>query len=385
MRVGVIRGDMPGPVLMADLETVSDRNVSTEAPGQVRYISRPTVAGVESALAGTTSGAGAVLNGSDISGSFPLTVVVATSDDLKLKTAASAAFTTYTIAAAAYTTIADYVAAINSALGSGSGITCRENVAGNGVALESDSKGVTSYLENDNEAGGSNANVETGLADGVVRTMVSAATLITDALPVGGPLDVSAATLDAAGAATAAGALGLIPTARGATTAVADAVAPQFIESPVVEDSMRAGHFKSLLDASFNPDSRRSPALANGAAIEVVQDDGTTAYTVGMPTITSATLDSPGAGDVAIVGTDLAGPGDPTAERKEVTVKVTGDGAPSGGYLSLSQELIEANGGTVTATLVVLPAALNTAVWATTATSVQVQMRSYASDPEALV
>jgi len=382
MRVGVIRGDMPGPVLLADLESVSGRNVSTEAPGQVRYISRPTVAEVEAALADATTGAGATLAGSTLA--FNVTVVAATSDDLLLKTSAAAGFTTYTIAAAAYTNLTDLLAAINAAI-AGSGITARENVAGDGIALESDTKGVDSYVENDTIANGSNANTLLGLADGDVRDMPSAATFITDALPVGGPLDVSTATIEAVGAGDNANALSLIPTARGTVAALAEAVAPLLIETPVVEDSMRAGHLSSLLSANFNPDPRRSPALVNGAAIEVVEDDGSTPYTVGLPAITSATLDSPGAGDVTIAGTDLSGPGDPTAERKEVTVKVLGTGTPDGGDLSLSQDIIEANGGTVTATSIVIPAVLNNlAGWATGTTSVQVKMRSYASATEAL-
>lgn len=379
MRAGVIRGDLQGPILLADLEPVTDRNVPTEAPGQVRYLSRPTVAEIEAALAGEGSGdgAGAVLNGGDISGAFPLTIN-GTNDDLRVRTSASASFTAVSIVQAAYATLPLLIAAVNVAL-SGTGITARTNVAGNGIALESDTKGVLSYIENDTAGNGSTANTPLSLANGAVRTMPSAATYITALNPVGGALDVSTATMNAVGATTNSNALSLIPTAAGVHAALAEAIAPQFIETPVVEDSMRSGMLSSLLSANFNPDPRRKPALVDGAAIAVVQDDGSTAYTVGLPIVTSATLDAPGAGDVTIAGTDLAGPGDPTAERKETTVKVMGTGGP----LVYSQELIEANGGTVTATSIVIPAVLNTG-WAVTTTSVQVKMRSYASAVEPL-
>ncbi len=386
MRAGVIRGDLQGPIFLADLEPVTDRNVPTEGPGQVRYLSRPTVAEVEDALAGIGpgSGAGAVLNGSNISGALPITIN-GTNDDLKVRTSASASYTTVLIAQAVYASLTTLVAAVNVAL-SGTGITARLNVAGNGVALESDTKGVNSYIQNDTSGGGSVANTPLGLANlGAARTMPSAATFITALNPVGGALNVSTTAMNAVGAGTNANALSLIPLSAGVHEALADAIAPQFVETPVVEDSMRSGSLSALLSASFNPDPRRKPALVNGAAIAVVQDDGSTAYTVGMPTITSATLNSPTAGAVTIAGTDLAGPGDPTAERKEVTVKVSGTGAPRGGYLSLSQELIEANGGTVTSTAIVIPAALNNqGGFAVSSTTVQVKVRSYATDPEAL-
>lgn len=386
MHVGIIRGDMPGAVLLDGLEPVSQHHASVDPRGQEVYISRPTVAEVEAILADDDVGAGAVLNGSDISGAFPLTVTNGVDDDLKLRTSATpTAFVTYTIAADTYGTIALYVDAVNLALGNGSGITCRENVAGNGIALESDTKGVDSFIENDDEVSGSNANVESGLVDGAIRTMVPAATLITDTLPVGGPLDVSNATIIASGVGTASAALTIIPTARGTVSALANAIAPLISNTMVAVDSFLAGQIGDLLNASFTPDPNLLPT---GAAVEVVEDDGSTDFSTAnaLPVLTSATLDSPGAGDVTLAGTNLAGPGDPTSERKDTVVKFIGDGTPAGGDLVLSQELIEANGGTVTATSIVIPAVLNSlAGFATTTTSAQVQYRSYVTTLEALV
>lgn len=381
MRAGVIRGDMPGPILLADLETVSDRNVPTEAPGQVRYLSRPTVAELEAALADATTGIGAATEGGTLT--FNVVIVAATNDVIRLKTSASAAFADYTIAAAAYTNLTDLLAAVNAAL-AGSGVTAYANRAGDGLILESDTKGVTSYLETDTVAGGSTANTDLALVDGEVRTLVGLPTdLITDGLPVGGPLDVSTATLEASGTAEAAGALGIIPTSRGATAAIAEAIAPQLTETPVLEDSMRSGMLFGFLNAGYNPGPDQG--LVDGPAIEVVQDDGSTAYTVGLPVLTSATIDSPGAGDLTIVGTDLAGPGDPTAERKETVVKLTGTGANGSDGLTLSQELIEANGGTVTATSIFIPAVLIPSAVTSVTTFAQVKMRSYATAVVALV
>lgn len=376
MRVGVIRGDMPGPVLLSDLEPVSRYNPPTEPRGQEIYISRPTTTEVEAVLAGSAHGAGAVLNGSDISGTFPIAIVAATNDVLRLRTSSAASFVAYTIAPAAYASLTTLLAAINVAI-AGSGITARANVAGNGVALESNTYGVTSYIENDTVVNGSTANTDLGLADGSIRTMVSAATLITNTLPVGGPLDVSTATINGSGAGTASSALSLIPTSRGTTTAVADAIAPRFWESTTAIDSFLVGDMAELLNANFNPDPRRLPPLVSGAAITVVEDDGTTPFAATLPVITTADLNTPGAGDLTITGTGLG-----SDEREETTVHLVN--ATTGYSKTLLQKFIEAGGGSVTGTSIVIPAALIPGATLTT-TSAQVKVRQRVSGTSVLV
>lgn len=379
-RIGVIRADV-SPLQIDDLEQVSRHNPSTEPSGQERVVRRPTVAEVEAVLADETSGAGAAIEGGTIS--FNL-VVGAGNDAIRLRTAASDAFVVYLIAQTTYTALADLVTAINVAI-SGSGITCAENRAGDGIILESDTKGVDSYVESDTVANGSEANTDLAITNGEVRTMVPAATLITDTLPVGGPLDASGATIEASGAATAASSLAPIPVARGTTEAVADAIAPQFFETAVFIESFQVGTISGFASASFNPDSRRVPPLADGAACEVVEDDGSTAFTAALPSITSATLDSPGAGDVTIAGLNMGSAGDPNSETQETVVKFSGTGTPRGGDLVIPQALITATaGGVVSATSIVVPAALNPDGFATTDTEVEVRYRSLATGSEAL-
>lgn len=368
MRVGVIRGDLPGPVLLSDLEPVSRYNPPTEPRGQEIYISRPTVAELEGVLADATVGAGAVLNGGNISGTFPLAITAA-NDDLKLRlSAAPTAFTTILIPQAVYASLATLVTAVNSVTAS-IGVLARTNVAGNGIALESLTKGVTSFIENDTVVGGSVANTPLGLVDGSIRTMVPAATLITNALPVGGPLDVSAATINGSGAGTATTALALIPTSRGTTEAVADAIAPQFWESTTAVESFLVGNISELLSVNFNPDPSRLPPLVDGPAIEAVQDDGVTAFAATLPVITTADLNTPGVGDLTITGTGLG-----TLERQETTVHLAN--AATGYSRTLLQRFIEAGGGTVSATSIFIPAALIPgATLATTRAQVKVRQR----------
>jgi len=375
MRVGVIRGDMPGPVLLSDLEPVSKFNPPTEPRGQELYISRPTVAEVEGVLSNATTGAGAVLNGSNISGSFPLAITGA-NDDLRLRTSATpTAFTVVLVPQAVYASLTTLVAAVNGAV-QGLGILARTNVAGNGIALESLTKGVTSFIENDTVANGSVGNTALGLANGAIRTMVPAATLITNCLPVGGPLDVSTGTITGSGATTASSALNLIPTARGTTAAVANAIAPHIYESTTAIDSFLVGDMAELLNAAFNPDPRRVPALTSGAAITVVQDDGSTAFAATLPVITTADLNTPGAGDLTISGTGLG-----TLERQETVIHLTN--ATTGYSKTLLQKFIEAGGGSVSATAVVIPAALIPGATLTT-TSAQVKVRQRVSGITAL-
>lgn len=379
MRVGVIRGDLPGPILLSDLEPVSRFNPPTEPRGQEIYISRPTTGEIEAVLSSPTTGAGAVINGGDISATFPLAITLGVNDTLLLRTSgAPTAFTSVVIAAAVYADLTSLVAALNVAL-SGTGVFARTNVAGNGVALESSTKGVTSYLENDTVANGSTANTPLLLADGSIRTMVSAATLITNTLPVGGPLNVSTATINGSGAGTASSALSLIPTSRGTTTAVAQAIAPRFWESTTAIDSFLVGDMAELLNANFNPDPRRLPPLVSGAAITVVEDDGVTLFGVAhtLPVITTADLGTPGVGDLTITGTGLG-----SSEREETVVHLAN---PTTGYSkTVLQKFIEAGGGTVSATSIFIPAALIPGATLTT-TFAQVKVRQRVSGSSALV
>lgn len=372
MRVGVIRNDLSAPLLLADLEQVSRRNTPVDAPGQVRYLGFTTDAQIAASLADSTTGAGATITGSDISGSLPLTLVAATSDDLRLRTAPGDAFTVVSIAAAAYSTIDALVAAINTALASTTLNVQAFNGGNSNVVLESTLFGVDSYLENDTEANGSNANSELGLANGSTRDM-PAASAFSAAIGIPGGLDVSQATLEAVGAGDNSNALephydaGLT---RGGA-ALADLVAPQFAETDVAVESFLVGMLSELASANFNPDSRNSASVV-GAAIAVVEDDGATAFATAntLPVLTTADLDTPGAGDLTITGTGLGKEsGGATDPLRSTSVKLTGDGA-----ITLHQEEIEAGGGTISDTSIFIPAALIPGA-ATTTTSAQVQFR----------
>src|SRR6478736_3313854 len=312
MRIGVIRGDLPGPIHLMDLEPVSQFNPPVEAKGQERNIGRPTTAKLDVVLSGST-GAGAIIQGSDISGSFPLTIN-GTNNVLKVRTTSSAAYSTVTIANSAYTSL---------------GLTA------------------------------------------TIRTTPSSATFITALNPISGTLNVSNTAINAVGSGNNANALSLVPAARGTQTAIADAIAPKFAETPVVIDSWLVGMIAEYRSASYNPDSRRG--LVSGAAIAVVADDGSTTFTTTLPVTSSATKDSPTSGALTIAGTGLG-----VYDRKETTVQLTGKINKT-----LHQVVIEKAGGSVTATSIVIPASLLAGL-TTVTTFVQVKVRQRVSTKRAV-
>lgn len=367
MRIGVIRGDLPGPIRLTDLETVSQYNPSTEPRGQERYIGRPTTTEVEAALASSTTGAGATIEGSDISGNFPITIT-GSNDDLKVRLTASGAFTTVLVAQAAYANITTFLAAINAAL-VGTGITARQGTgSGQRVAIESNTRGVNSVIGIDSTGNGSVANTPLGFgASAIQRTMPSAATFITATNPVNGTLNVSTATINAVGSATNSNALTLIPSGRGTVTAIAEAIAPRIIETAVAIDSWLVGEISEYRSASYNPDSRRG--LPNGAAISIVQDDGSTPFTAGLPVLSVADLNTPSTGILTITGTGLG-----SFDNKETIVRVVGPNINK----QIAQRAIEAAGGSVSATSIVIPASLIPGATLTTTTA-RVQVRQRAS------
>jgi len=384
MRVGVIRNNLSAPLLLADLEQVSRRNVSVDAPGQVRYLGFVTDTQIAASLANSVTGAGATITGSDISGSLPLTIVESSNDDLLLRTAAGDSFTTITIAAAEYATIDALVTAINAALAVSTLNVQAFNGGNDNIVLESTLFGVTSYLENDDVAGGSNANTDLGLADGAARNMPAASAYSTAIGIPGNPgdLDVSQATIEAVGATTNSRALEPHYDAgftRGGA-ALADLIAPQFAETDVVIESFLTGMLSEYRSANFNPDSRNAASVV-GAAIDVVENDGTTAFATAntLPVLTTADLGTPSAGDLTITGTGLGKEsGGATDPLRSTSVKLTGLGA-----ITLHQEAIEAGGGTISDTSIFIPAALIPGA-AVTTTSAQVKFRQRVSAVVAL-
>jgi hypothetical protein len=250
MYVGVIRGDLPGPVFLADLEPTSGTNFSTEPPGQTRYIARPNLANI------------------------------------------------------------------------------------------------TKYLA-------------------AQSLVASASGLITATNPIGGPLNVSSAAI------TAVSGLGSATATQ--VTALQGMLAAHFTETDVAIKSFALGNLSKYLEATFTPDSTRRPALAQSAAIAVVQDDGMTAFTFAVPNITAATLSG---GILTILGTGLGN----SEYYDTTTVDIFGPAlsGPTASYKLSQKAILHATGGIISATEIVIPASLIPA--AVTGSTVRVKFSTLASN-----
>ena len=340
MRVAVIRGDIPGPVFLADLEDVSQYNPPTEPRGQERYLSRPTAASYGAVMAAYAPAS----VGSTANIVFPL-VINAGNQTLKVKGAAADPFTSVLIPTGNYANITTLLAAINSVLPSAFTAVPLATAPTLRVALQTTGKGAGLRIQYDTTAGGSTANTPLALAAGGALFLVPAASaVITATVPVGGPVDVSPATVRTQ--------LGSGLTAA-QLAALQDGLAPAFVETDVAVKSFQVGYLHDLRDAAFNPDPNRLPPIASSPAISVVADDGTTLFTAPLPTITNAQMNVPAPGMVTITGVGLAGQGAPNSEVVSTVVKFFTQPDPK----SVPQALITATaGGVVSATSIVIPA-----------------------------
>lgn len=368
MYVGIIRGDLPGPIFLGDLEVISQYNPMIEPSGQTYYVSRPTVAEVQSVLADAVHGAGATLQGSNIAGTLPITIN-AGNQTLAISASSTVAYTTVLVPTGTYATIAALVAAINTVLPSD--FVARAGVGTGSLAIEATLRGTGSWLQVAAVAT-STFNTPAGFpATATIRTMPTATDYIVVCNPIGGALNVSDANINGVGASTSANALGLIPVSRGTTTAMASAIATHLVETPTTVMSAAVGNLSEYLNAKFNPDTRLVPPLPDGAAIVLVEDDGVTPYVVPPTFIATATF---GGGHLTITGTGLG-----SNELIDQTwVKFTG-----AKQVTVQQQAIKHAGGTVSATSIVIPLSLIPGV-VTGTCSVQVKFQSLASNIVAL-
>ena len=367
MRIGVIRGDMPGPICLMDLETISQYDPPTEPRGQERRFGRPDPTVVGNAVAVIPAGLQGTI---DISAGAN---IGAGNHTLRAKIDPLAAFTAVTVANAVYASGAALVVAVNTAIHT-AGLNARARLDGTGkyLVLQSGVPGVGSYIEVDGALSTFNAAVGFNLL-GDNFTVPDVPTIITALAPVLGVLDVSTATM-------------LLTVGSGATgaqlTALADTIAPRFIETDVAIKSFQVGMIHKYKSATYNPDPNRWPQLPDGPAITVVKDDGVTLFTAPLTVVTGAVHNAPNAGDITVTGTNLGSIGAINSEVEATIVKVTSaDGSRS---VKLYQAIIEGTltGGTqgkVTATSIVIPASL-LSLLGVVGSKVRVQYTSLASN-----
>ena len=351
MRVGVIRGDLPSPIFIGDLEPTSQINFSTDPPGQTQYLEYPDPLTLTNFINGRTNsglltGKGVpagIQGGSAVT--FPLTLTGGSNNVLKVQLVSAGPFSTATIAPGTYANMTALLNAVNSAL-SGIAATATTDSTGTLFVLQSTAVGVGAYIGVDtNAAGHSTFNVPANLTASQNFTVPTASTIITSLLPPGGPLNVSAANI-----------LATVGAAPAALT-VANVIAPQFVESEAALASFQVGNLAGYLLPNFNPNPRLVPLPAYGPAISVVANDGTTAFSYGFPVITGAAHNTPNTGDITITGTGLGN----SEFYNSTLVKVMNP--TTGVNVHVEQKLIahtvsDGTVGSVSATSIVIPASL---------------------------
>jgi hypothetical protein len=214
MRIGVIRGDVPGPVCLNDLETISQFNPPTEPKGQETHLARPNPTVVGAFLATLPA---AIRSNAPISFAVPL-VINPGNQDLKVKLAPAGPFVTAAVANAGYASLAALLVAVNNALVAAAiAANAVADASGTKIVLQTNAVGIGSYIGIDSFAGGSTFNAPANFTDSDAIAVPTTAATITALNPIGN-LDVSAATILATlGAALAA-------------PGIADIIAPQFVE-----------------------------------------------------------------------------------------------------------------------------------------------------------
>jgi hypothetical protein len=370
MYVGVIRGDMPGPIFISDVEPLSQTNFPTEPFGQTAYISRPSVTALTNYLGGLDpdqanpqyQGSGGVPAGVEGTAAvtFPLTLT-GSNNVIRVKNVSTASFTAFTIATGTYPTMANLLTAINAALNPAPGVlgiaTATTDVAtGTLVVIQSTVMGVGSYIAIDTTGNGSTFNTPSNFSSsGTSFTMPTAATIIGSLNPVATPPATGSINVSAANVLAN---LGASPAAQGAV----GIICPHFTETLQVIQSFQVGVMSKFLELTYNPDPTLMPPLTNGPAIQCVQDNGTSAYSAPLPIITAAVHNSPNTGDITITGQSLGNSEYLTATEVRVTGVSPGPGLQSP-YVRLGQHVIQKtlSGGTqgvVTPTSIVIPASL---------------------------
>lgn len=360
-RIGVIRGDLSKALFFADLEPKSQAQATIESPkGQSRYVSRPDATNVGSSISVAPA---AVQSTADVT--LPMTIDNS-NHTLRVRLSSTGSYVVVTVANATYSSMTTLLAAINAAIvTAGLAVTAEVGSGALRVRLKTTAKGPGTYIQVDTVGNGSTGNTPLQFGSGGLSfTVPTAAAVITALLPVGGPLDVSSATI-----------LSTVSSALSAAQvkAVADAIAPQFVETDAFKKSYLKGNIHGYLLSTFNPDPRRLPAFTPGAAITVVQDDGVTAFTFAGPNIVTAAKNVPSSGALRITGMNLAPYGAFSAR-----IILLGSGAKK-----LRQADIEAGGGSVTATQIDIPAALVPGI-AATSTSARVEVNDLLSSAVAV-
>lgn len=270
MRVGIVRSDI-GTIFLNDVESRSQRCFSKEPPGQALYLHKPTSAELKAVLDWY---AFLSVQGTDNNA----TVDTSVNDTLKIRQSSGAAWTSITVTsgvATAKTTIRDD---LNTAF-TANGLDFVASVTGTNqlqIDTTKPNSGPNADMLIDSVAGGSTLSTPLGYnIAGVTLAGLTVAALEAAIRPTSTTIDVSTATI------TGLSTFALLTTAQKAALVdgIADVVAPKLIETGQVLLSFAYGNLSKMRVATFRPGGVRG-GLPAGIGAAIVEDDGTTVFTV---------------------------------------------------------------------------------------------------------
>lgn len=274
MRVGIVRTDLGKGVYLADIESAVQRNFSSEPPGQSRNIRRPTDAELDAVL--NLYPLPASLTGSDTAAS----VDTSANDTVRIRSSSALAYTAIAVTAGGATAKTVIRDDLNTAFAAADIPFLAKIVGTNQLRIYSvgANTGPGATVDIDTFANGSKLNTPVGFADGA--TIVAPALSVTrgaiQAAAYPGPttIDVSTATLE-----VVATILDLSTADQAALIlAIADAIAPQLVETGLVELSFVQGILSEMIKTTFQPGGTRA-GLPAGIGAAVVENDGSTPFT----------------------------------------------------------------------------------------------------------
>ncbi len=274
MRVGFIRSDL-GRVYLSDLENTSQRNFSSEPPGQSRYVSRPS----DDKLSDALVDGGYVVNARGTNNAA--TKDTNPANALLIRVVPTGQFTSITVTAGDTQPVATVVSDLNSAFSAASLPLEASFVSTGMVQIQSTVKGSNSYI-GINPTGSTLAPI-LGFPTGMVVAGLTPTDLRNAVVPSGTSINVSPGNIG--GLSSSPGYTGALITNLPTGTqlsiigAVQEAVAPRVIDTGRALLSFDRGVLADLRDSSFQPGGARS-GVAAGAAVVVVEDDGVTPKTI---------------------------------------------------------------------------------------------------------
>lgn len=270
MRVGIVRSDI-NRLYLSDVENTSQRDFSAEPRGQSRYFVKPLSADLLEVLSTY-----AIL--SAVGDNSSATINTTSNHTLRIRTSAGS-YSVIEVTQNAALTKAQLASDLNTAF-TNLGLLVRATIVSNQLHLDTvtPNAGPTAKLQLDTNGNGSTLNAVVSTTWGASPPNLAGlalATFTSAVYPTATTINVATATIAALSTFSsmqAAAQLALV-------TAVQDAIAPHLVETGPVLLSFTYGILSKLRSSTFRPGGARI-GLPAGVAAAIVQDDGSTPFTL---------------------------------------------------------------------------------------------------------